>query len=54
MMDGSVNECTKSVTSMARTQDILNPTAIGIYRELAGGTTAALLLARLVQLHRRT
>ena len=44
MMDGSVNECTKSVTSMARTQDILNPTAIGIYRELAGGTTAALLL----------
>ncbi|HEY3102774.1 MAG TPA: amidohydrolase [Pyrinomonadaceae bacterium] len=44
MMDGSVNECTKSVTSMARTQDILNPNAIGIYRELAGGTTAALLL----------
>lgn len=44
MMDGSVNECTKSVTSMARTQDILNPTAIDIYRELAGGTTAALLL----------
>src|ERR1044071_444149 len=44
MMDGSVNECTKSVPSMARTQDILNPTAIGIYRELAGGTTAALLL----------
>jgi imidazolonepropionase-like amidohydrolase len=33
-----------SVTSMARTQDILNPTAINIYRELAGGTTAALLL----------
>src|SRR5690348_5103212 len=25
MMDGSVNKCTKSVTSMARTQDILNP-----------------------------
>ena len=44
MMDGSVNECTRSVTSMARTQDILNPTAIGIYRELAGGTTSALLL----------
>jgi imidazolonepropionase-like amidohydrolase len=44
MMDGSVNECTKSVTSMARTQDILNPTAVNIYRELAGGTTAALLL----------
>ncbi|HYH86569.1 MAG TPA: amidohydrolase family protein [Pyrinomonadaceae bacterium] len=44
MMDGSVNECTKSVTSMTHTKDILNPTAIGIYRELAGGTTAALLL----------
>jgi len=44
MMDGSVNECTKSVTSMARTQDILNPNAINIYRGLAGGTTSALLL----------
>src|SRR5688572_22069581 len=44
MMDGSVNECTRSVTSMARTQDVLNPTAINLYRELAGGTTAALLL----------
>ena len=44
MMDGSVNECTRSVTSMARVQDILNPTAIAIYRELAGGTTSALLL----------
>ena len=44
MMDGSVNECTKSVTSMARTQDVLNPNAINIYRGLAGGTTAALLL----------
>ncbi|MBV8855473.1 MAG: amidohydrolase family protein [Acidobacteria bacterium] len=44
MMDGSVNECTRSVTSMANTRDILNPTAVDIYRELAGGTTAALLL----------
>src|ERR687886_1184490 len=44
MMDGSVNECTRSVTSMANTRDILNPTAVNIYRELAGGTTAALLL----------
>lgn len=44
MMDGSVNECTRSVTSMARAQDILNPTAVNIYRELAGGTTSALLL----------
>ena len=44
MMDGSVNECTRSVTSMVNTRDILNPTAVNIYRELAGGTTAALLL----------
>lgn len=44
MMDGSVNECTKSVTSMVRTQDILNPKAINVYRALAGGTTSALLL----------
>ena len=44
MMDGSVNECTRSVTSMARAQDILNPTAANIYRGLAGGTTSALLL----------
>lgn len=44
MMDGSVNECTKSVTSMVRAQDILNPNAINIYRGLAGGTTSALLL----------
>lgn len=44
MMDGSVNECTRSVTSMVTTRDILNPTAVNIYRELAGGTTAALLL----------
>lgn len=44
MMDGSVNECTKSVTSMVTTQDVLNPNAINVYRGLAGGTTAALLL----------
>jgi imidazolonepropionase-like amidohydrolase len=44
MMDGSVNECTLSVTSMARTQDILNPTDGDVYRQLAGGVTSALLL----------
>jgi imidazolonepropionase-like amidohydrolase len=44
MMDGSVNECTRSVTSMVTVRDILNPTAVNIYRALAGGTTAALLL----------
>ncbi|HEY0172403.1 MAG TPA: amidohydrolase family protein [Pyrinomonadaceae bacterium] len=44
MMDGSVNECTRSVTSMVTTRDILNPTAVNIYRHLTGGTTAGLLL----------
>jgi len=44
MMDGSVNECTNSVTSMTRTQDILNPTDVDLYRALAGGVTSLLLL----------
>ncbi|HLM54579.1 MAG TPA: amidohydrolase family protein [Pyrinomonadaceae bacterium] len=44
MMDGSVNECTRSVTSMTRTQDILNPTDVDLYRGLAGGVTSLLLL----------
>jgi imidazolonepropionase-like amidohydrolase len=44
MMDGSVNECTLSVTSMVRTQDVLNPTDPDLYRELAGGVTSLLLL----------
>jgi imidazolonepropionase-like amidohydrolase len=44
MMDGSVNECTRSVTSMVTVRDILNPTAVNVYRALAGGTTGALLL----------
>lgn len=44
MMDGSVNECTLAVTSMARVQDILNPTDGDLYRELAGGVTSLLLL----------
>ena len=44
MMDGSVNECTRSVTSMVHTRDVLNPTAVNLYRQLAGGTTAGLLL----------
>src|SRR5215213_7397120 len=44
MMDGSVNECTRSVTSMVRTQDVLNPLDADLYRELAGGVTSLLLL----------
>ncbi|HYE14826.1 MAG TPA: amidohydrolase [Pyrinomonadaceae bacterium] len=44
MMDGSVNECTQSVTSMTRTRDILNPLDVDLYRGLAGGVTSLLLL----------
>ncbi|HEV3470985.1 MAG TPA: amidohydrolase [Pyrinomonadaceae bacterium] len=44
MMDGSVNECTQSVTSMVRAEDVLNPTDVDLYRELAGGVTSLLLL----------
>lgn len=39
MGDGGINEGSLSVTSMVRIQDILNPTAIGVYRALAGGVT---------------
>src|SRR3954471_19139489 len=38
-MSDATNEGTLSVTSMVRIQDVLNPTAIAIYRELAGGVT---------------
>jgi imidazolonepropionase-like amidohydrolase len=44
MADGSVNEGSRSVTSMVRVSDIMNPTAIVIYRELAGGVTTINLL----------
>lgn len=44
MMDGSVNEFSYSVTSMVRTDDILDPTDIAIYRALAAGVTAQNLL----------
>src|SRR5256712_3607272 len=43
-MMGAVNEGTLAVTSMARTRDILNPTDIDIYRELAGGVTTINIL----------
>jgi imidazolonepropionase-like amidohydrolase len=39
MVDGSVNEGSLSVTSMVRIADVLDPTDLGIYRALAGGTT---------------
>ena len=44
MIDGSVNECTLSVTSMTRVQDVLNPTDVNLHRHLAGGVTSLLLL----------
>lgn len=43
MLD-AINELTYSVTSMARTRDVLNPTDHAVYRALAGGATTANLL----------
>jgi len=43
MLD-SINEGTLSVTSMARTRDVLNPTDVDLYRALAGGVTTLHLL----------
>jgi len=39
MLD-AVNEGTLSVTSMVRVRDVLNPTDVNIYRQLAGGVTS--------------
>jgi imidazolonepropionase-like amidohydrolase len=38
-MIDAVNEGTLSVTSMVRIRDVLNPTDVNIYRQLAGGVT---------------
>src|SRR5688572_1846633 len=43
MLD-TINEGTLAVTSMVRTEDVLNPTDIDLYRELAGGVTTLNLL----------
>jgi len=43
MLD-AINEGTISVSSMARTRDVLNPTDVDLYRELAGGVTSLNLL----------
>lgn len=43
MLD-AINEGSYSVTSMARTRDVLDPTDVAIYRALAGGVTTANLL----------
>jgi imidazolonepropionase-like amidohydrolase len=44
MMADAINEGSLSVTSMARIQDVLNPTAVNIYRALAGGVTTINIL----------
>src|SRR3989475_8370240 len=43
MLD-AINEGTLSVSSMARTRDVLNPTDVDLFRELAGGLTTLNLL----------
>lgn len=43
-IDGSVNEGSVSVSSMARIPDVLNPDDIDIYRDMAGGVTTANIL----------
>jgi imidazolonepropionase-like amidohydrolase len=43
-IDGGVNEGGTSVSSMARIPDVLNPDDVDIFRDLAGGVTAANVL----------
>lgn len=43
-MIDAVNEFSYSVTSMTNIKDVLNPKDIAVYRALAGGVTAALIL----------
>jgi imidazolonepropionase-like amidohydrolase len=43
-VDGSVNEGSVSVSSIANIADVLNPVDISIYRDLAGGVTTANVL----------
>ena len=43
-VDGQVNEFTHNVSAEVRIQDVLDPFDVAIYRELAGGTTAANVL----------
>ncbi len=40
----SVNEVGSAITAEVRTQDVINPDSIALYRELAGGLTTAHLL----------
>src|SRR6185503_2365540 len=43
MLD-TINEGSLAVTSMVRTRDVVNPTDVDLYRELAGGVTTLNLL----------
>lgn len=43
-IEGGVNEGTQTITAEVRIGDVVDPTDIGIYRELAGGLTTANLL----------
>ncbi|MDQ5873506.1 MAG: amidohydrolase family protein, partial [Acidobacteriota bacterium] len=43
-IDGQVNELTHNVTAEVRIKDVLDPFDVSIYRQLAGGTTAANVL----------
>ncbi len=42
--DGGLNESTQAVTAEVRISDFIDPNDISIYRQLAGGTTAANIL----------
>jgi imidazolonepropionase-like amidohydrolase len=44
MMADGINEGSLSVTSMVRISDVLNPTAVNVYRALAGGVTTINIL----------
>jgi imidazolonepropionase-like amidohydrolase len=44
MMADAINEGSLSVTSMVRIADVLNPTAVNVYRALAGGVTTINIL----------
>ena len=43
-MADAINEGSRSVTSMVRMTDVMNPTDVNIYRQLAGGVTTINLL----------
>jgi len=43
-IDGNVNEFAHSISAEVRIKDVLDPLDVAVYRELAGGTTAANVL----------